>query len=306
MVKGDETDQKLKPVAKRWVQRNDTRLGKVLDILNAHQDEPVPPPERSAMQVLVLTILSQNTNDPNAFKAYKGLLEQYPPLEELSSASNQESAGALSEEKQTIRDQYDIPTDEEGKVDSVRIRMSHVADARPSPDWDRMRRADQEEIADCISVCGLQKSKSSAIKNALEWVHEQTESYHLESLIEGLEPDEALDRLSSISGIGTKTAAVTLMEATGMDLCPVDTHVMRVCQRLRLVPPTKSRNKTFRELHEVMPEGKGYQLHHHLITFGRTVCTARNPDCESCFLQRVCGYYRMEEQDEDLTVKFAT
>lgn len=288
----------------RWVQRNDTRLEKVLKALDEYQDPPAPPPERNALQVLVLTILSQNTNDPNAFKAYKNLLQDFP-LKTGSPSGGEPENNTLSEAKKSLRKRGElIPTNEEGAIDSVRIRMSHVADAKPEPDWERIRNAPQEDLKNCISVCGLQKSKSNAIQNALEWVYENTRSYELEPLIEDDSPEEALETLSSISGIGTKTAAVTLMEASGMDLCPVDTHVMRVSQRLRLVPPSKSRNKTFRELHEIIPDGKGYALHHHLITFGRTTCTARNPSCSDCPLQRICGYYRIEQNEEELTLKY--
>lgn len=273
--------------AGRWVSRNDTRLEKTIELLEANLGIPDHPGKRNALQVLVVTILSQNTTDPNALQAYENMLEEFPP----SSGS-----GGDGEE---------LPRNEDGSIDSVKLRMSQVADALPSPDWRAVQEAPPEVLEDCISVCGLQQSKAATIQRALEWLDEREGSYDLEGLLGDQQPYEAARTLSDIKGIGIKTAAVTLMEADEMDVCPVDTHVHRICQRLRLVEETSSRKKTFRDLQPLIPEGKGHSFHHNLLTFGRTVCTARDPDCENCFLQRICHYYRNEQHDEEMTLKFA-
>lgn len=271
--------------ARRWVQRNDTRVEKVVSLLEDNLGVPGHPGRRNALQVLVVTILSQNTTDPNALRAYENMVEAFPPPEE------EEHSRA-------------VPRTEDGEVDSVKIRMSQVADTFPSPDWDDVREAESDVLEDAISVCGLQQSKAATIQRALEWVRSQNDRYSLEEVLAEVEdPYDAARTLSDIKGIGIKTAAVTLMEADQVDLCPVDTHVHRICQRLRLVEPSSSRKKTFRELQPLIPEGKGHSFHHNLLTFGRTVCTAQNPDCEDCFLNRICYYYRCEQNGEDLTVK---
>jgi endonuclease-3 len=285
MVSDDNSSSQ--PKAKRWVQHNDTRLKKVIELLEAHQGRPEPPSFRDGLQVLVVTILSQNTTDPNALQAYLNLLEQFPP------------------EKEYDRDPSKLPRDEEGNIDPVAIRMSQAADALPPAHWPSVLEADAETVEDCISVCGLQQSKTATIQRALSWVSDQTGGYDLSEIIDQRSPAEAAKKLAEVKGIGVKTAAVTLMEAYQIDLCPVDTHVHRISQRLRLVEPSGSRDKTFRELQPIIPEGEGYSLHHNLLTFGREVCTAQNPNCESCFLNRVCYYYRCEEGGEDLTTKFS-
>lgn len=272
--------------AQRWVQRNDTRVEKVVSLLEDNLGIPGHPGGRNALQVLVVTILSQNTTDPNALSAYENMVEQFPPPVDGDHSRA-------------------VPRTEDGEVDSVKIRMSQVADTFPSPDWDDVREADSGDLEDAISVCGLQQSKAATIQRVLEWVRFHNDRYSLEAILEEVEDAyEAARTLSDIKGIGIKTAAVTLMEADQVDLCPVDTHVHRICQRLRLVEPSSSRKKTFRELQPLIPEGKGHSFHHNLLTFGRTICTAQNPDCENCFLSRVCHYYRCEQNGEDFTTKF--
>lgn len=269
----------------RWIKRNDTRVERVVDLLEANLGVPRRREGRSALQVLILTVLSQNTNDTNALRAYERLMEAFPP-------------GDAS------RDLDRLPRDENGEVDPVRLRMSQAADAFPAPDWDAVRRSDRDRLEEAISVCGLQSSKASTIRRILTWLKEERGDYRLEPLISGKSPTEAADVLAGVKGVGVKTAAVTLMESRQVDLCPVDTHVHRICQRLRLVPPGSSRNATFRNLQPLVPSGKGHSLHHNLLTFGRTTCTARDPSCEDCFLRRICHYYRNEQQNEDLPLKF--
>jgi len=216
------------------------------------------------------------------------LLERFPPVEEYD------------------RDSSQLPRDEDGNVDPVKIRMSQTADALPPADWSSLLEAEVESVEECISVCGLQQSKTATILRAIRWIKEQTGTLDLSNIVDASHPSEAVKKLSEVKGIGIKTAAVTLMEAYQVDVCPVDTHVHRICQRLRLVEPSGSRNKTFRELQPLIPENKGYSFHHNLLTFGRTICSAQNPDCDDCFLRRVCHYYRIEQGGEELTEKFVS
>jgi len=273
----------------RWIQRNDTRVRRVVELLEANLGVPRHGPRRDALQVLILTVLSQNTNDPNALRAYERLLECYPP-----------PAGQSREEEPTR-----LPRDDDGTIDSVRLRMSQAADAFPTPDWEAIRTSSSERLEEAISVCGLQSSKASTIQRILDWLHTERGEYRLEPLIRDRDPTDAARVLASVKGVGVKTAAVTLLESEQVDLCPVDTHVHRIGQRLRLVSAGASRNQTFRELQPLIPEGKGHSLHHNLLTFGRTVCTARNPSCETCFLRRICHHYRNEQLGEEMPLTYA-
>lgn len=269
--------------AQRWLTRNDSRLKEVILLLKLHYNSPVRSETRSGLQILVLTVLSQNTTDPNALKAYQNLIKKFPG-KESSSTDN-------------------LPRDKKGNIDTVKIRMSMAADSLPEPAWAKISKTPQTKLEDTIKICGLQKAKAAAILNILKKTEEETGSFNLDDFIGDLKPLKAVRRLTEIKGVGVKTAAVTLLEAYGADLCPVDTHVYRICQRLKLVKG-KSRDRTFYELGRLIPEGEGYALHHNLLSFGRTICTARSPACENCFLQRLCYDYRCRRGGENKTLKF--
>ena len=105
-----------------------------------------------------------------------------------------------------------------------------------------------------------------------------------------LDVDAALAELSSIPGVGIKTAAITLMFGAGVSLCAVDTHLARVLRRLAIVPPQASPDRAFRLLRPLVPPGRGIELHLQLIRFGRSTCRALRPRCPECPLLRMCPY----------------
>jgi endonuclease III len=245
------------------------RLLRVMDLLEANLGVPVWDGPKDALEVLVLTILSQNTTDPNALRAYQNLASALPASQPAA------KRGAL-------------PRDAAGNVDKVKLRLSNAADAVSPPDWARVAALPQKELANLIRAAGLPESKSAAILALLAWLKGATGSYSLDAAIAKLGTDGAVNALSALKGIGVKTVSVTLIEALGADLCPVDTHVHRIINRLGIVETKADRDRTFRRLNEMLPPGRAYALHHNLLTFGRTVCVARGPKCGECFLRRLC------------------
>ncbi|MCA8936308.1 MAG: endonuclease III, partial [Planctomycetes bacterium] len=122
----------------------------------------------------------------------------------------------------------------------------------------------------------------------LKWLNQTVGEYSLDVAIEKLGVDASMEALTGLKGIGVKTIGVTLIEALGVDLCPVDTHVHRIINRWGIVDTKSNRDKTFALLKPLIPEGRAYSLHHNLLTFGRTVCTAKSPKCGECFLRKLC------------------
>jgi len=102
-------------------------------------------------------------------------------------------------------------------------------------------------------------------------------------------PDvEARDYLTSLPGIGPKTAAVVLSFALGRDAMPVDTHVHRVTRRLGIVPDKASAERADRILHDLVPDGLRTPLHVAFIRLGREICKAPVPRCAQCPLKDLC------------------
>lgn len=158
------------------------------------------------------------------------------------------------------------------------------------PTWQDVRDAPVDAIADAIRVCGLSKQKSARVKGALERITEEQGEISLDFLTD-MEVAEAKRWLTSIKGIGPKTAAIVLLFGLDMPAFPVDTHVHRVTGRLGLIGPKTSREKAHDALEELVPEGDYYPFHITLIRHGREVCVARGPKCEVCVLTDLCDYY---------------
>jgi endonuclease III len=104
----------------------------------------------------------------------------------------------------------------------------------------------------------------------------------------GQVPDR-LDDLLSLPGVGRKTANIVLGNGFGQQTIGVDTHVMRLSQRLGL---TKNSNpdKIEFDLTPLVPETQRVRFCHLLQYHGRRVCFAKNPRCPSCTIRSVCPY----------------
>lgn len=154
--------------------------------------------------------------------------------------------------------------------------------------WDNVMNASLRDIKKEIKICGLSNTKSSDIKEMLLQIKRKHKTLNLEFL-RNLTDEEIYKELTSYKGIGYKTATCVLAFAMGRDVFPVDTHIHRVMNRLGVVK-TKSPDKTFEEAKNIVPKGKRQLFHRALIKFGRNICSAVNPACSDCFLNRLCTY----------------
>ena len=155
------------------------------------------------------------------------------------------------------------------------------------PTWDAVVGASSDSVADAIRSGGLANTKAPRIQAILREVSEREGEFDL-SRLGSMSDAEARRYLTSLPGIGPKTAAVVLSFALGRDAIPVDTHVHRVARRLGIVPPTSSAERADRLLHELVPAGLRTPLHVALIRLGREICKAPVPRCRQCPLNDLC------------------
>lgn len=216
-------------------------------------------PHGDPIAELVLTVLSQSTNDRNRDVAYLRLRERFPTWVQVRDAE----VAALEEA---------IRPGGISKVKSARIKAILQAIAAQSP-------------AGGAPV--LAKASPRAGPSSDEHTSDRLPDLSLDWL-----PDvplvQARDYLTALPGVGRKTAACVLLFAYGLHDVPVDTHVSRVGMRLELLQP----GAPFEQLHDEMlaltPPGQELELHVNLLRHGRRTCHARKPVCRECALARMC------------------
>lgn len=153
------------------------------------------------------------------------------------------------------------------------------------PDAFAMARLEPEELEPLIKSCGLYHNKAKNIVAACRYLVENT----------GGQVPDTREALMKLPGVGQKTAGVVLLAAFGDDQIPVDTHVLRVSNRIGLVK-ADTPDKTEIQLREILPKEIWSHAHHLLIWHGRRCCAARKPACERCPLTELCDHHRAEAQ----------
>ena len=138
----------------------------------------------------------------------------------------------------------------------------------------------EEKLQKYIFSCGLYKSKARHIISACNDIIQK---------FNGEVPSD-FNSLKSLAGVGQKTANVVSSVAFKKDAIAVDTHVFRVSNRIGLAN-AGTPQKTEEQLKQIIPKQNWSESHHYIIFYGREVCTARNPKCDSCEINRYCEYY---------------
>lgn len=142
--------------------------------------------------------------------------------------------------------------------------------------------ADIDELMNEIYSTGTFRKKAEAIKECCKAISDE---------YDGNVPDN-LDELVSLPRVGRKTANMVLADAFGIPGIIMDTHVIRLSQRIGL-SDKKIPDKIEQDLLEIVPE-KEKTIFSHLLAFhGRNICVAKKPKCEQCKINSLCDYYNL-------------
>jgi endonuclease-3 len=153
--------------------------------------------------------------------------------------------------------------------------------------WQPILEAPTSEVADAIRSGGLAEIKAPRIQGVLAAIQQDRGELSLDFLAT-LPLDEARTYLTSLNGVGPKTAACVLLFALGMPALPVDTHVHRVSKRLGLIGEKINAEAAHRLLESAIPSDQMFDAHMLLIRHGRTICKALRPRCAECPLEERC------------------
>lgn len=144
---------------------------------------------------------------------------------------------------------------------------------------EKMITLSHEQLAKIILPCGLYNAKAKHILSATKDILEK----------HGGEVPSDFNDLTSLSGVGRKTADVMISVAFNGDAIAVDTHVFRLANRIGLVK-ADTPYKTELGLMKKIDKALWSKSHHYLIYHGRRVCTARKPNCKDCVIRDLCEY----------------
>ena len=137
--------------------------------------------------------------------------------------------------------------------------------------------ADVKDIEDIIHSCGFYHGKARDIIEMARGVRDR---------FGGVVPDDIED-LTTLSGVGRKTANLIVGDVYGKPAVVADTHLIRLTNRMGLVD-TKDPKKVEMELKKILPPDESNDFCHRAVLHGRAVCTARKANCENCCLNGVC------------------
>lgn len=156
------------------------------------------------------------------------------------------------------------------------------------PTWERLAAADPADLAEAIKPGGLSNIKAPRILRILADIRErQGGSLRLDWMRDAPD-DEVRDYLTSLPGVGPKTAACVLAFSLGRSALPVDTHVFRVARRLGFFGASVDAARAHETMMCVVPPRLRVSLHVGLIRLGRLVCKPGRPRCEECPLSGLC------------------
>lgn len=153
------------------------------------------------------------------------------------------------------------------------------------PDAKTMAEAPLSEIESSIRTIGLYRNKARSLKQL---------SQSLLDCFDGEIPMSMKD-LTSLAGVGRKTANVIRSVWFDIPAIAVDTHVERISKRLGLAKPLDSVEDVERKLKRKIKRERWNRAHHLFIFFGRYHCYARSPKCENCPFQEICRKTKIEK-----------
>ena len=153
------------------------------------------------------------------------------------------------------------------------------------PDVYAMAAANLESVEEIIKPCGFFKTKARDIVSLSKKIVENF----------GGNVPGSMEELTSLPGIGRKTANVILAEIFHKPAIVVDTHFMRITRRLGC-HNLKDATKIEFLMKKIVPESESANFSHRLVAHGREICKAINPKCDLCGIKNFCEKYKKDSR----------
>ena len=150
------------------------------------------------------------------------------------------------------------------------------------PTLESFARADVSEVEEYVRSCGFYRAKARDIVACAQVLLERY----------GGELPRTMEELTALPGVGRKTANLILGDVFHVPgSTVVDTHCIRLSNRLGLVDDLKDPVKIEMRLREILPPERSSDFCHCIVLHGRAVCDARKPACERCCVRHLCRHF---------------
>jgi endonuclease-3 len=169
----------------------------------------------------------------------------------------------------------------------VNCQRSYRALRKAFPRWSLLAHASPAQIRKAINFAGLGKQRAGKLAAITRRIERDTGGVSLSGLNK-LSSDQAESYLTSLPGVGKKTARCILMYSLGRSVFPLDTHCARILKRLGFHVPDGSLRKCEDRIQERIPPEIRYSLHVTMISLGREICMSKRPMCNICPLLSIC------------------
>jgi len=143
--------------------------------------------------------------------------------------------------------------------------------------------ADLSQLEQDVKPCGFYHTKAKNIKDMAMVLIEKYNG----------ELPQTMEELTSLPGVGRKTANLIMGDVWGKPAIVTDTHCIRITGRLGLTENTEP-YKVEKDLVKLIPPEVSSRFCHQTVQFGRDICRARKPDCGKCPLNFFCRYYQIK------------
>ena len=157
----------------------------------------------------------------------------------------------------------------------VNIITPALFDAFPTPE--AFANATIQQVEELIKSCGLYHSKAKDLVALGKMLKEEFD----------IKVPNTMEELTSLPGIGRKTANLILGDVYGKPAVVTDTHFIRLCNRMGFVK-TKEPRKVEDAMRKILPPERSSDFCHRSVLHGRAVCTARSPKCDICCIKDIC------------------
>ena len=144
-----------------------------------------------------------------------------------------------------------------------------------------------EAVLECIQGAGLGRKRCSQVIRIAQRISEDFGD-DASANLRSMSNEAVFAYLTSLPGVGPKSALCVMMWSLNRDVLPVDVNVQRIAARLGAIPTGLKHYQAQKQLPQYVPRGKSLELHTAFMIHGRKVCLPRKPKCGQCVVWRQC------------------